>query len=146
MAGKRGHRSKSSKSKGKGVDNSAPERIEPQPHSPKDRIFEQGQPKDPKFWHKDAATNTWNYVQSGTPTVFDDTPGPSTRKGDQVLDIERTRNIQVEEYMMTAYNTAQQGENTQRHDRSRQRDHGQQGTSKRRARRSSQGESCCIIL
>ncbi|RYC61169.1 hypothetical protein CHU98_g5035 [Xylaria longipes] len=113
MAGhKHGHRSRSSKSKGKRVDNSVEEHVEMQPRSPDDRVFEHDTPKDPNFWHKEAATTTWNYVQSGTTIRYDDAAGPSTRRGDRELDMERARNI-LEECIEPTDNGSQQ--TTQQH-------------------------------
>ncbi|KAI8956254.1 hypothetical protein F4801DRAFT_573777 [Xylaria longipes] len=131
----------------KAVDNSVEEHVEIQPRSPDDRVFEHDTPKDPNFWHKEAATTTWNYVQSGTTIRYDDAAGPSTRRGDRELDMERARNI-LEECIEPTDNGSQQ--TTQQHGQRQQIDQpppkAPKGKNTVRKRHSKDTGLCCTLL
>ncbi|KAI1161350.1 hypothetical protein F5B18DRAFT_674758 [Nemania serpens] len=63
------------------------------PRSAEDRKLERMPVKNPRYWQGPAATNTWNFVQSGEPTKTGDVEAESTKKGDKVIDRERAHNV-----------------------------------------------------
>ncbi|KAH8166733.1 hypothetical protein CIB48_g1476 [Xylaria polymorpha] len=146
MAGhKHSHRSKSHRSKGNRAHEE--EHIELQPRSAGERFFEHDKPKDTNFWRGGAATSTWNYVQSGTTTRFDDTPGPSTSTGDLELAVERANDMAIEHAPEgEEYTRAQQHKKTKKHDKSHHnQDRRQVAQAPRSRKKPSRGGACCFL-